>query len=113
MTLARYHARETIKRELKAQGIKLASVESCEITRAANRYIDDHPEIIAFATEEYHRSRCKWPIATTKAKETRFGRKLKLTQHQIAEALHRREAGEALVEIGRSYNVSHSTISRL
>ena len=39
MTLARYHARETIKRELKAQGIKLASVESCEITRAANRYL--------------------------------------------------------------------------
>ncbi|MFZ3239211.1 MAG: hypothetical protein WA196_02135 [Pseudolabrys sp.] len=27
--------------------------------------------------------------------------------------LQRREAGEALVEIGRSYNVSHSTISRL
>ena len=42
MTLARYHAKETIKRELKAQGIKLASVESCEITRSANRYIDDH-----------------------------------------------------------------------
>ena len=53
MTLARYHARETIKRELKAQGIKLASVESCEITRAANRYVDQHPEIIAFAAEEY------------------------------------------------------------
>ena len=33
ITFARYHARETIKRELKAQGIKLASVESCEITR--------------------------------------------------------------------------------
>jgi DNA invertase Pin-like site-specific DNA recombinase len=47
------------------------------------------------------------------ARGVRFGRKLKLTQHQIAEALHRREAGEALVEIGRSYNVSHSTISRL
>jgi DNA invertase Pin-like site-specific DNA recombinase len=43
----------------------------------------------------------------------RFGRKLKLTPHQIQEALVRREAGEALVEIGRSYNVSHSTISRL
>ena len=27
MALARYHARETIKRELKAQGIKLAHVE--------------------------------------------------------------------------------------
>jgi DNA invertase Pin-like site-specific DNA recombinase len=43
----------------------------------------------------------------------RFGRKLKLTKHQREEALARREAGEALTEIGRSYNVSHSTISRL
>jgi DNA invertase Pin-like site-specific DNA recombinase len=47
------------------------------------------------------------------ARGVRFGRKLKLTPHQITEALRRREAGEALVEIGRSYNVSHSTISRL
>ena len=43
----------------------------------------------------------------------RFGRKLKLTKHQREEALARREAGEGLVEIARSYNVSHSTISRL
>jgi DNA invertase Pin-like site-specific DNA recombinase len=43
----------------------------------------------------------------------RFGRKPKLTPHQCREALARREAGEALVEIARSYNVSHSTISRL
>ena len=47
------------------------------------------------------------------ARGVRFGRKPKLSRHQIAEALQRREAGEALVEIGRSYNVSHSTISRL
>jgi len=47
------------------------------------------------------------------ARGVRFGRKLKLTQHQIAEALKRREAGEALVEIGRSYKVSHSTIEAL
>jgi hypothetical protein len=53
MTIARYHAREAIKRELKAQGIKLAHVEAGEITVAANQYIDDHPEIIAFATERY------------------------------------------------------------
>ena len=43
----------------------------------------------------------------------RFGRKPKLTPHQIQEALARRANGEGLVEIGRSYNVSHSTISRL
>ena len=53
MTLARYYARQTIKRELYGQGIKLMHVESCEITRTANRYLDDHPEIIAFATERY------------------------------------------------------------
>jgi DNA invertase Pin-like site-specific DNA recombinase len=47
------------------------------------------------------------------ARGVRFGRKLKLTAHQITEALQRKAAGEALVEIGRSYNVSHSTISRL
>jgi DNA invertase Pin-like site-specific DNA recombinase len=47
------------------------------------------------------------------ARGVRFGRKPKLTPHQIAEAINRREAGEALTEIGRSYNVSHSTISRL
>jgi DNA invertase Pin-like site-specific DNA recombinase len=46
------------------------------------------------------------------ARGVRFGRKLKLTAHQRAEALARRAAGEALSEIGRSYNVSHSTISR-
>jgi DNA invertase Pin-like site-specific DNA recombinase len=38
-----------------------------------------------------------------------FGRKPKLTPHQ---ALARREAWEPLVEIARSYNVSHSTILR-
>jgi DNA invertase Pin-like site-specific DNA recombinase len=47
------------------------------------------------------------------ARGVRFGRKLKLTAHQRQEAIARREAGEALVEIARSYNVSHSTISRL
>lgn len=47
------------------------------------------------------------------ARGVRFGRKLKLTKHQREEALARREAGEAWVEIARSFNVSHSTISRL
>jgi DNA invertase Pin-like site-specific DNA recombinase len=43
----------------------------------------------------------------------RFGRKRKLTLHQQQEALERRARGEALVDIARSYAVSHSTISRL
>ncbi|MGO9401248.1 MAG: recombinase family protein [Xanthobacteraceae bacterium] len=48
-----------------------------------------------------------------KARGVRFGRKLKLTKHQREEAIARREAGEALTEIARTYAVSHSTISRL
>jgi DNA invertase Pin-like site-specific DNA recombinase len=47
------------------------------------------------------------------ARGVRFGRRPKLTLHQIAEAIARRDRGEGLSEIGRSYNVSHSTISRL
>ena len=43
----------------------------------------------------------------------RFGRKPKLTLHQQQEALARRARGEALVDIARSYAMSHSTISRL
>jgi DNA invertase Pin-like site-specific DNA recombinase len=51
--------------------------------------------------------------ARAKARGVRFGRKPKLTAHQVAEAKARRDAGEALADIGRSFNVSHSTISRL
>lgn len=47
------------------------------------------------------------------ARGVRFGRKLKLTPHQRREALARKEAGEALTEIGRMFGVIHSTISRL
>lgn len=42
-----------------------------------------------------------------------FGPKPKLTPFQRQEALQRRAAGESLRDIGRSYNVSGSTISRL
>ena len=53
----------------------------------------------------------RWDRA--KAKGVVFGRKPKLTSHQRREALARREAGETLVDIARSYNVHHSMISRL
>ena len=48
-----------------------------------------------------------------KARGVLMGRKPKLTAHQRREAIARREAGEVLMDIARSYNVSHSTISRL
>jgi DNA invertase Pin-like site-specific DNA recombinase len=51
--------------------------------------------------------------ARAKARGKHMGRPPKLTEHQRQEAVARRERGEALTEIARSYNVSHSTISRL
>ena len=49
-----------------------------------------------------------------KAQGKSLGRPFKLTEHQKAEAIRRRAAGdETLAEIGRSYNVSGATISRL
>jgi DNA invertase Pin-like site-specific DNA recombinase len=48
-----------------------------------------------------------------RARGVRLGRRPKLTPHQQREALERRAKGEPLTEIARSYNVSHSTISRL
>lgn len=47
------------------------------------------------------------------ARGVKMGRKPKLTAHQAKEAIKRRDKGEPLREIAQSYNVSHSTISRL
>ncbi|MCW5716749.1 MAG: recombinase family protein [Bauldia sp.] len=47
------------------------------------------------------------------ARGQHMGRPSKLTAAQRVEALARRAAGETLSEIARSYNVAHTTISRL
>jgi DNA invertase Pin-like site-specific DNA recombinase len=43
----------------------------------------------------------------------KFGRKRKLSDYQRAEAIKRRDAGETLATIARSYGVDISMISRL
>jgi DNA invertase Pin-like site-specific DNA recombinase len=48
-----------------------------------------------------------------KAAGIRFGRPPSLTPHQQREARARRDKGETLVSIARSYAVSHTTIMRL
>jgi DNA invertase Pin-like site-specific DNA recombinase len=48
------------------------------------------------------------------ARGVKLGRKPKMTEHQKREAIRRRDRdGEPVREIARTYNVSHSTISRL
>jgi DNA invertase Pin-like site-specific DNA recombinase len=51
--------------------------------------------------------------ARAKAAGVHMGRPFKLTPHQRREALARRKAGETLMDIARTYGVSHSTIFRL
>jgi DNA invertase Pin-like site-specific DNA recombinase len=51
--------------------------------------------------------------ARAKANGKSLGRKPKLTPHQKQEAIRRRDEGQSVREIARSYNVSASTISRL
>jgi hypothetical protein len=42
-----------------------------------------------------------------------MGRPSKLTAHQKREAIARRDAGETLADIARTFGVSHTTIGRL
>src|SRR6476619_3633912 len=51
--------------------------------------------------------------ARAKARGVKLGRRPKLTQHQRRESIARRQAGETVTSIARSYNISHSAISRL
>ena len=59
------------------------------------------------------RSRTGEGRARAKARGVKMGRKPKMTPHQMKEALRRRDQGEPMRDIGKSFNVSHSTISRL
>jgi DNA invertase Pin-like site-specific DNA recombinase len=62
---------------------------------------------------ELIRARTREGRQRARARGVLLGRKPKLTPHQKREALARRDAGESLAEIARSYDVHHSTISRL
>jgi DNA invertase Pin-like site-specific DNA recombinase len=69
--------------------------------------------VIGEFERELIRSRTDEGRKRAQARGVRFGRKPKLSRYQIEEAIARREAGETLIDIRRSYSVSHSTISRL
>jgi DNA invertase Pin-like site-specific DNA recombinase len=51
--------------------------------------------------------------ARAKAAGLHLGRPSKLSPHQQREAIARRDAGEALTDIARTFGVSHTTIGRL
>ena len=51
--------------------------------------------------------------ARAKAEGVQFGRKPKLTPHQRREVLRRLGEGEAMRQIAKTFNVDHTTISRM
>ncbi len=57
------------------------------------------------------RARTSEGRARAVARGQKMGRPFKLTDHQKHEAIKRREQGETLADIARSYNVSPATIS--
>jgi DNA invertase Pin-like site-specific DNA recombinase len=62
---------------------------------------------------ELIRARTSEGRARAKAEGVHMGRPPKLSPHQRREAIARRDAGEALTDIARTYGVSHTTIGRL
>jgi DNA invertase Pin-like site-specific DNA recombinase len=67
------------------------------------------------AEEERHRilKRANEGRTAARARGVRMGRPLMLTPHQQEEALDRLAKGESCRSVARSFNVSHSTVSRL
>ncbi len=63
--------------------------------------------------KELIRTRTSEGRERAKANGKSLGRPFKLTAHQRREAIKRRDRGEPVRDIARSFNVSHSTISRL
>jgi DNA invertase Pin-like site-specific DNA recombinase len=62
---------------------------------------------------ELIRARTSEGRARARDRGVKMGRKPKLTPHQIKEAVRRRDNGEPIRDIARTYNVHNSTISRL
>jgi DNA invertase Pin-like site-specific DNA recombinase len=70
-------------------------------------------EGIATFERDVRSARTEAGQARAVARGVKLGRKPKLTPKQEQDALRRRKKGETLATIAESYNVSHSTISRL
>ena len=83
------------------------------ITRSASSALCEAPHKAEFE-RDLIRARTGEGRARAVARGQRMGRPPKLTPHQKREAIKRRDTGnETLEDIGRSYNVSAATISRL
>src|SRR5215475_6069828 len=97
----------------KQSGFKVLDQSALDTTSAHGKLLLNILGSIAEFERELIKSRTGEGRQRAKARGVKFGRKPALTEFQRQEALARRETGETLADIGRTYGVSHSTISRL
>ena len=93
--------------------LKVLDRDYLDLTKPMNRGILGM--LSALAEDERHRivKRANEGRVAARKRGARFGRKPKLTNDQQNEALSRLAKGESARQLARSYNVHHSTISRL
>jgi DNA invertase Pin-like site-specific DNA recombinase len=96
----------------KGAGFRVLGNPALDTTSAHGKLLLNILGSIAEFERELIKARTGEGRARAKLRGVRFGRKPKLTQFQREEALARRANGE-LMDIARSMNVSHSTVSRL
>ena len=97
----------------KGAGFKVLGNPALDTTSPYGKLLLNVVGAIAEFERELIRARCADGIKSAKARGVPFGRPKALTAHQASEARSRKAAGESLMSIAASYNVSHSTISRL
>ena len=94
-------------------GLRSLAEPWADTTSAAGRMVLTVFAGIAEFERELIRARTGEGRARAKAEGRKMGRPHKLTPHQQREARERRDQGESLSSIARSYNVHHATIGRL
>jgi DNA invertase Pin-like site-specific DNA recombinase len=101
--------------ELKDKGCGFASLGDgwCDTTNEAGRLVITIMGGIAEFERELINSRTAEGRNRVIQAGKKMGPRFMLSPFQQAEAIRRVNAGESMVDIGRSYNVSHATISRL
>ena len=103
---------------LKAVGDRQASFQSlgeqwADTTTAAGRLMLTILGGLAEFERELIKARTAEGRERAKSRGVRMGRKHKLTPHQQEEVRRRKAEGQSVRELGRSYNVSPNTISRI
>jgi DNA invertase Pin-like site-specific DNA recombinase len=93
--------------------VKVLDRDYLNLTKPINRGILAF--LSALAEDERHHivKRANDGSAAARKRGVQFGRKLKLSEHQQAEALRRMAAGESCGAIAKTFGVHHATVARL